>query len=217
MKRHYRVKALLPLGLIPAAAFGLLAWMGAGQGLLWPSLIIGAAASAAVVAVAGSIITELQGELERRNTTDELTGTVTRPEFDRQLERSLARHSRHMQPVSLVLLDVDDFKTINEQLGRSEADRVLSRIAGDIRSNVRPDDVVARWGEDEFMLLLECSSEQAVRTAERLKGLLAHSELRVSIGISTYRDGSSADEFLKVVDDALLQSKQTGPDRITVA
>jgi PleD family two-component response regulator len=50
-----------------------------------------------------------------------------------------------------------------------------------------------------------------------LKGLLAHSELRVSIGISTYRDGSSADEFLKVVDDALLQSKQTGRDRITVA
>jgi GGDEF domain-containing protein len=117
-----------------------------------------------------------QNELQQMVTTDALTGCRNRRYFDDVIGREVQRHRRYHIPLSLVFVDVDRFKTINDTLGHDEGDRVLQRVATFLLRNVREVDYVFRWGGDEFLILMSCREPEAVRRGAALQSAFAASQ-----------------------------------------
>jgi diguanylate cyclase (GGDEF)-like protein len=160
-------------------------------------------------------------ELERLARTDELTGLPNRRHFLAQLERELARSRRTWTPLSLLLLDIDNFKLINDSHGHAAGDRALMEVARSISCCVRAADVVARLGGDEFAVLLpESSRAVAEALARRISGQVAQQQLpfptTVSIGVSAIERGESND-LLEQADRLLYCAKRARPDPKRVA
>jgi diguanylate cyclase (GGDEF)-like protein len=116
-----------------------------------------------------------QGELREMVTTDALTGCRNRRFFDEVIEREIHRHRRYRIPLSMLFIDVDRFKAINDTLGHEAGDRVLERVAAFLIRNVREADYVFRWGGDEFLILISCREEEAARKGEELQAAFADS------------------------------------------
>ncbi len=110
-----------------------------------------------------------QNELRQMVTTDALTGCRNRRYFDEVINREVQRHRRYHIPLSLVFIDIDRFKTINDTLGHDEGDRVLQRVATFLLRNVREVDYVFRWGGDEFLILMSCREAEAIRRSAALQ------------------------------------------------
>ena len=110
-----------------------------------------------------------QNELRQMVTTDGLTGCRNRRYFDDVIDREVQRHRRYHIPLSLVFVDIDRFKVINDTLGHDEGDRVLQRVATFLLRNVREVDYVFRWGGDEFLILMSCREAEALRRATTLQ------------------------------------------------
>ena len=129
-----------------------------------------------------------QDDLRHLVTTDALTGCRNRRFFDDVIGRELQRHRRYRIPLSLVFLDVDRFKAINDTLGHEAGDRVLQQVAAFLIRNVREADYVFRWGGDEFMILLSCREAEALRIATDLQVAFAASAdakgLPAGVGLS---------------------------------
>ena len=102
-----------------------------------------------------------QGKLRRMVITDPLTGCHNRRFFDEIIGRELQRHDRHGIPMSILFIDIDKFKAINDVLGHDAGDEVLRRVAGFLLGNIREADYVFRWGGDEFLILLSCGEDEA--------------------------------------------------------
>jgi diguanylate cyclase (GGDEF)-like protein len=116
-----------------------------------------------------------QGELRHMVTTDALTGCRNRRFFDDVIGREIQRHRRYRIPLSLVFVDVDRFKVINDTLGHEAGDRVLQQVAAFLIRNVREADYVFRWGGDEFLVLMSCREDEATRIATDLQVAFAGS------------------------------------------
>jgi diguanylate cyclase (GGDEF)-like protein len=125
--------------------------------------------------VANTHLEAAQGELRQLVTTDALTGCRNRRHFDEVIGREVQRHRRYHIPLSLVFIDIDRFKTINDTLGHDEGDRVLQRVAAFLLRNVREVDYVFRWGGDEFLILMSCREQEARRRAADLQSAFARS------------------------------------------
>jgi diguanylate cyclase (GGDEF)-like protein len=110
-----------------------------------------------------------QHELRQMVITDPLTGTRNRRFFDEVIGRELQRHSRYKAPLSIVFIDVDKFKAINDTLGHETGDRVLREVASFLLKNIREADYVFRWGGDEFLVLMSCNEAEAVRRSIALQ------------------------------------------------
>lgn len=110
-----------------------------------------------------------QGELHELAITDPLTGCHNRRFFDEVIGRELQRHQRYDIPLSLLFVDVDRFKAVNDSLGHEAGDRVLQYVAAFLKRNVRQADYVFRWGGDEFLVLISCELEEALRKGATLK------------------------------------------------
>jgi len=110
-----------------------------------------------------------QGKLRRMVITDPLTGCRNRRFFDEIIGRELTRHRRYDIPLSVVFVDVDRFKAINDTLGHDAGDRVLREVAAFLLNNIREADYVFRWGGDEFVILLSCGEEEARRRGQKLQ------------------------------------------------
>jgi diguanylate cyclase (GGDEF)-like protein len=144
-----------------------------------------------------------------------------------RLDAEAVRCERSGRPFSLVMIDVDDFKAINDQHGHACGDEVLRRIAGVLLSALRAQDTVARWGGEEFLLLLpETARDGAVAVAEKLRAAVA--EMRVSyeghevrctvtMGVSSYAPPASLDECIRAADDALYTGKRGGKNTVVLA
>ena len=147
-----------------------------------------------------------QNELRQMVTTDALTGCRNRRYFDEVIGREVQRHRRYHIPLSLVFVDIDRFKTINDTLGHDEGDRVLRRVAAFLLRNVREVDYVFRWGGDEFLILMSCREAEAVRRATALQGAFSKSAdadgLPDGVGLSV-----GCAEIASDVDDILLLIK----------
>ena len=157
---------------------------------------------------------------------DELTGLYNRRSASERIEIEMARTGRTNRPFALVMVDVDEFKAINDSRGHECGDEVLRQLAGLLRSQVRSQDVVARWGGDEFLLILpETSREGALVLAEKLRRAVtatADTEecaapFTVTLGISVYDRLGAASECIRDADEALLEGKRTGRNRVVVA
>jgi diguanylate cyclase (GGDEF)-like protein/PAS domain S-box-containing protein len=169
----------------------------------------------------------LQKELEDLSFKDGLTGVANRRMFDAVLEMEWGNARRQLQPLSLILLDIDFFKQYNDHFGHLQGDDCLKRVANALtQAATRPRDFIARFGGEEFVLVLpETDAEAAAKVAERCRDAIArehiahpHSpigkHLTVSMGVGTmvpgYRDEMLA--FVEEVDRRLYQAKQQGRD-----
>ena len=158
-----------------------------------------------------------QNELRQMVTTDALTGCRNRRYFDEVIGREVQRHRRYHIPLSLVFVDIDRFKTINDTLGHDEGDRVLQRVAVFLLRNVREVDYVFRWGGDEFLILMSCREGEAVRRATALQAAFATSTdadgLPVGVGLSVgcAEVGAHDDDIvslIKVADERMYSDKR---------
>lgn len=163
-------------------------------------------------------------KLEELATTDVLTGTHNRRKFNELILAEIERVRRYGHPLSLLVVDIDHFKRINDTHGHDAGDEVLIVLAGLIRAGIRATDSLARWGGEEFVVLSpEVSVEEAAGLAERLRraaGTYAYSfvgSVTASIGVAQHRAGETPDELFARADEALYRAKEGGRDRVEVA
>ena len=156
-------------------------------------------------------------------TTDTLTGICNRRRFDELLTSEIHRAARFSSPLSLMLFDVDHFKRVNDTFGHQAGDQVLTQVAVVVSGAIRAVDLFARWGGEEFAVLLPGSDIDAARVlAEKLRMLLENQpfpdvgHITCSFGVAEYAAGDDADAMLKKVDSALYRAKKTGRNRVEI-
>lgn len=219
------------------------------QSALWRELLVIALAAIGALAVtagvAGSIrrgaaltrqLQRTRAHLEQSNEAlrtalaatellaakDQLTGLWNRRSFDQRLQEAIAHLARHEGELSLLIIDIDHFKDINDRHGHLVGDDVLRRFADLLGERLRQNDVAARWGGEEFVVLADGAVlENASLLAEQIRES-ALSEtfpsvgpVTVSIGIADYRRGETPDQLLTRADDALYEAKRGGRNRVS--
>jgi diguanylate cyclase (GGDEF)-like protein len=164
--------------------------------------------------------------IKQQNWLDILTGVFNRRYFDNQLSTELQRASRYEHNLSVILLDVDGLKTVNEEFGSQTGDHVLQQLARILERSLRSVDILARYGSDEFVILLpETKKTHTQKTAQRImrnvrnhdffKDDLRVKEISVSIGIVGFpEDAGGVREMIKKADAALRQAKRRGGGRV---
>ena len=159
---------------------------------------------------------------------DALTGVYNRRHFDERLTHECATARRHKRPLSLLLIDVDDFKSINDSHGHTAGDAVLRGIAQTLRDGLRSEDLPFRYGGEEFALLLrETDLAGAVRLAERLRKRVErtpfptgehmgppHLSITISVGVTTFSGSVTDRELVKKADAGLYDAKRAGKNRV---
>ena len=164
-------------------------------------------------------------EIYRTTVADGLTGANNRRFFSEFLEREMARCRRHGRPLSLVLFDLDHFKLVNDGFGHLSGDQVLRDVAGLVREQVRREDCFARFGGEQFAVVLtETNLEAAQHFAERLRQRVEAHEFRagsesiavtISIGVAELgKDKRDAADFIAAVDANLYEAKSAGRNRV---
>jgi diguanylate cyclase (GGDEF)-like protein len=177
----------------------------------------------------GSRIVNYQQNLEYQTQIDPLTGLYNRRAFERKIEEEFERAKRYDHPLSVLILDIDNFKTINDTYGHHGGDTVLIKISETLREKTRRSDLAARYGGEEFVLILpETDQDSAVQVARKV-----HEEIRsrtfgtsispfsltVSVGLcsTSTRRYSDWRQMLEAADQALYVAKNGGKDRIEVS
>lgn len=172
-------------------------------------------------AIAEGYFSAFQAEIEKQAITDPLTGLGNSRRFREALSAELKRSDRTGRPFSIVFVDVDDFKDINDRIGHVEADYTLTAIGRALASQLRGSDLVCRWGGDEFIILLpETERQEAGVLAERLRASVADYDkcagATISLGVACYPvDGKDYDSLVANADRALYVSKDRGKNVVT--
>ena len=158
--------------------------------------------------------------LEFMSITDRLTSIFNRGRFETVLNQWI-KNMRH-NPFCLLLFDIDDFKKVNDRYGHIVGDKVLVGITKIVSANIRDEDIFARWGGEEFVLLFGTTGlERARELAERLRmavGTTAYSEagiVTISIGVAEYQQGESLTDFVKRADEKMYEAKEAGKNRVS--
>lgn len=170
-----------------------------------------------------SELKEAVARLEEQALRDELTGLYNRRALDRRLEEEMHRALRHRRPFSLLFIDVDDFKGLNDAYGHCLGDQVLQEIGQTLLAHGRAMDVFFRYGGEEFVAILpETVTADALKVAERIRRAVAERPLAggvvqvtVSVGVATFPDhGGSVAELIKAADRAQYRAKGRGKNRV---
>ena len=185
-------------------------------------LIMNTLADLLATALHNSIVFQ---KLQQQSITDGLTGIKTRRFFWESLTSEWKRASRSGRPFSVVLIDLDKFKEVNDTLGHLEGDLVLARVGRLLEQKCRQSNVVARYGGDEFIILMpETGVEQAQILAERLRlwlstdPMLQEHHITGSFGVASFPvHGLSAEDIIRVADSGMYMSKHAGGDRVSTA
>ncbi|MDC7233975.1 MAG: diguanylate cyclase [Spirochaetales bacterium] len=167
---------------------------------------------------------QMEAQLEYYATTDSLTGILNRRHFNHLAEMELHRCIRYNTPLSLCMIDIDHFKKVNDNFGHDTGDRIMKELVRICQKNLREIDLFARWGGEEFVVLLpETALEQAAEAAERLRAAIESSMTRtgsgvikitISIGVTELDSSSSSlEEGLKHADIAMYNAKRSGRNR----
>jgi len=161
--------------------------------------------------------------LELASSTDHLTGAWNRAHFDRLIKAELERSVNLHHPLSLVLLDIDHFKRINDEHGHLAGDFVLREVVHVIRAQLRRSDELFRWGGEEFAVLQSgCGYRAAQRSAEKIREAIAEhafsctGKVTVSAGVAEFRTGETPSAWFHRLDDALYAAKGGGRNRVIV-
>ena len=161
--------------------------------------------------------------LEQLASTDLLTTAWNRRHFEQAVEGEIQRSNRYGHPVSLLLLDIDHFKRINDSYGHPVGDQVIREVANCIRSVIRLSDSLTRWGGEEFIILMPNTGlSSATVLAERIRESIATHDFEgigkvtASLGLSEYVPSDSLDEWLDRADRAMYRAKDKGRNRVEV-
>jgi diguanylate cyclase (GGDEF)-like protein len=162
---------------------------------------------------------ETYHDVQQAARTDALTGLLNHGAMQVRVREEIARARRDGTPLSFVIIDLDDFKRVNDVRGHQAGDELLRQVAGLLQAELRPYDQVARYGGDEFVLLLPGSEEATARmVAERVRDAMAASLVGgCSLGVAQWHEPLDADALLEHADRALLLAKRTGKGRVAVA
>jgi len=171
-----------------------------------------------------SIVERLQLQLEDQAIRDPLTGAFNRRHLDGALDSELERRRRHSTPSTLLLLDLDHFKRINDELGHGVGDRVLQESVAAMRTRLRKLDQLFRSGGEEFVVILpETAMEDAERVAEELRAGVSEAVklpdrlVTLSAGVATAKSCDDRESWMRRGDHALYDAKSAGRDRVVVA
>jgi diguanylate cyclase (GGDEF)-like protein/PAS domain S-box-containing protein len=172
----------------------------------------------------GRKLEEMNRRLQVLATTDGLTETFNHREFNERLATEVAETVRYGSPLSMLMLDIDDFKAYNDAFGHPAGDAVLKQFAQIVQQAIRRTDMLARYGGEEFTVLLPHTGKQgASEMAERIRDAVEvapweQRAITVSIGSATFGPGlQSAEKLLSAADTALYGAKRSGKNRVVVA
>jgi diguanylate cyclase (GGDEF)-like protein len=179
-----------------------------------------------VTSMLSSDILHAKRRITMLSRTDDLTGLLNMRAFNDLLEKEIARVTRYAQPLTLIMIDVDDLKGVNDRYGHTAGSRLIKTIAQSISDSVRNTDVLARYGGDEFVIMTtHTGTGEARMAAERIRAAIHNTSFdmkgnrissTVSVGIASFPESvNEAVEVLDKADIALYRSKQTGRDRVT--
>jgi diguanylate cyclase (GGDEF)-like protein len=167
---------------------------------------------------------ELAREMEFQATTDTLTGLFNRLKFNQTLAMEILRSKRYQTGFSLILFDIDHFKYVNDVHGHQIGDSVLIEISRIVSDQMRATDLLARWGGEEFVILiLESDQQMAQQAAEKLRIAIGQfifpvvGAVTCSFGIAEYVQGDTAETLIARSDSALYEAKRNGRNRVEVA
>ncbi len=163
-------------------------------------------------------------ELERISTTDALTGLANRRHIENTLDAEIRRTRRYHRDISIVLIDIDNFKRVNDSYGHQVGDTVLVKFAELLKSDIRGSDVAGRWGGEEFLVVCPETDIAAVAAqAEHLRQRISNIPFAVpgrqtaSFGVASLGKGESRDDLVRRADDALYAAKNNGRNRVEKA
>ncbi len=162
-------------------------------------------------------------ELEKLSSTDRLTGAWNRAHFDKTIVIEFSRSIRYRQPITLLLLDIDHFKQINDKHGHAVGDEVLRELVKVIRGNIRSSDMLFRWGGEEFVILAPSTNYHSVaKLAETLRARIEQHEIQtagnitISLGVAEHVSGESEQAWFGRADAALYAAKNSGRNRVVI-
>jgi polar amino acid transport system substrate-binding protein len=163
-------------------------------------------------------------QLEHLSHSDQLTGMHNRYYLHQAFDRELRRYQRYQREFAIIILDIDLFKRVNDEHGHVQGDRVIQQMANLLVSNIRDNDVVGRWGGEEFMILCpETDAIGARALAEHLRSLISQTDfgidnmtLTASFGITEYRGEKVIEDCIKRADQALYRAKHSGRNKSIV-
>lgn len=166
----------------------------------------------------------LAGEHEYAAKHDAMTGLANRREGLNQLEAEYERYLRNQRRFSVVLMDIDLFKSVNDSFGHQAGDKLIALVASKLHNTCRKIDTLSRWGGEEFLVILpETGSEEAVHTADRIRKAIAAASIdhdgnrvnaTISAGVASIQGAESADRLLQRADEALYAAKATGRNKV---
>ena len=169
---------------------------------------------------------KLREALRAQSICDPLTGWYNRRYMEETLEREIRRAARTKRPLSVIMLDIDNFKEFNDSFGHEAGDVALQNLCQMLKTQIRSEDVACRYGGDEFVLVLpDTSAELAAQRAEEMRIAVGHAEMQyhgqllkpmtLSFGIATFpADGRTSHELLRASDTALFRAKSEGRNRV---
>ena len=192
------------------------------------NLVIGLAVTILVIVINVLMVNFFQGRLERMATEDELTGLPNRRHFLNLARREVAQAARYDRSLSLLMIDLDNFKRVNDTMGHAAGDQVLAETAGVMRQALREGDLAGRMGGEEFAVMLpHTAAKDAWEVADRLRRLVESWEVQtpqgpcrvtISLGLSTMRDkDESIEDLLRRADQALYGAKGAGRNQVHMA
>ncbi|MFN3587183.1 MAG: diguanylate cyclase, partial [Moraxellaceae bacterium] len=193
------------------------------QQVLLMNLGIALGITLVVLAISWLAVRRYQDTLERVASHDSLTGCLNRQAFDIVFASFVQAHARRRAPMSALLFDIDHFKAVNDSAGHLAGDAVLREIVALTRDGLRQSDVLARWGGEEFIVLLhDCPLDKATALAESLRHVVAGSAfasgpVTISVGVAMLGENETSAAFFNRLDQALYAAKQAGRNRVHTA
>ena len=173
------------------------------------------------IAVQNEQLEKKSSELEQLSVTDTLTGLFNRMHLNEQLSLEHSRSVRHIRSLSIIMLDIDQFKKINDSYGHQTGDLVLETIADTMQKTARQTDVIGRWGGEEFLIICpETSLEGAKSMAEKLRKAIVEidfpfdRQVSASFGVTQLINGQEPKDLMSLADKALYIAKEKGRNRV---
>lgn len=171
-----------------------------------------------------NLLKEKKNKAEFESLHDSLTKIPNRAFFNQRFQEEFLRAKRYNNNFSIAMIDIDHFKIVNDTYGHDAGDEILKKMTSFIEKNIRETDFIARWGGEEFMVILpNTNSEDANKICEKVKKELQENKFvqtpvkfKISCGITEFRKDDEIEKILKRVDDALYQAKNNGRDKIVV-